>query len=62
MAKGYGAVVQQANDILHHRLQGLHAKKGIQVWGISEGVWSERRQNRSIYMMQIEVSIRLHRA
>lgn len=30
-AKGYGAVVQQANDILHHRLQGLYAKKGIQV-------------------------------
>ena len=31
MAKGYGTVVQQANDILHHRLQGLYAKKGIQV-------------------------------
>ena len=45
MAEGYGTVVQQENDILHHRLQGLYAKKGVQVRGISEGVWDKRRHD-----------------
>ena len=42
MAKGYGAVVQQANDILHHRFQGLLTKKRIPVRGAFEELRNKR--------------------
>ena len=42
MAKGYGPVVQQANDFLYYRFQGLLTKKRLPVRGVFEELRNKR--------------------
>lgn len=42
MAKGYGSVVQQANDFLYYRFQGFLTKKSLPLRGVFEELRNKR--------------------